>query len=205
MLFALFHYSSHKSGEKGVWCKWSCFKFRVELSSEEKGVDTPWQFSNFAKTPVWRHAREDHTCFLKLLNIFRIDLIAMPVSLGNFISFVSFMSESSPLQYGGVGTETHSASEFIIFYLLFLVRHHIYYGISSFFIYFSSISPFEPYNVSRVLDNRHLHAITETQIWDFIFAYKFYDFYFPFNASSSETARNEHTAIFFQYSEFNSS
>jgi len=71
----------YELGEQGMWHQGPGQEFRVELGAEEEGVLAARQFGDLHEDAVRRAAGEDQAAFLELLDIFRVDFVAMAVAL----------------------------------------------------------------------------------------------------------------------------
>src|SRR3989338_3449702 len=85
-------------------------KFWVKLSAEKERMDIPRKLRDFHQYAVGRGAGKYETRLLKLSDILRVHLVAMPMTLRDNLLPVRIRGNSALLEMSGVGTEPHGRS-----------------------------------------------------------------------------------------------
>lgn len=87
---------------------WPRFEFRVELASEE-----PWvalQLHDLDKITLWRCAADDKSALFESASQIVVELVAVPVPLGDVDLLIRFVSQCVFYQSAGIGTQSHGTA-----------------------------------------------------------------------------------------------
>src|ERR671912_1771669 len=106
---ALLHGRVDEAPEQGVRFEGTRFQLRVILDADEPGMVLV--FHDLRQNPVWRHAREAQALRLQLVPVGHVDLVAVPVALGDFRAAIDLRHLAALLQRGLERAEAHGAAE----------------------------------------------------------------------------------------------
>src|SRR3989344_5186999 len=160
----------------------------MELGAEEEGVNARGEFRNFHKAAVGRFTGEDETCFFELLDVVGIDLETVAVALRNRGFPVAFGRDGPLLKLARVGAQAHRATVVFLGEFLHLLRQYHDDGMLGLRVYLGRMRALEPRDVAREFDGGKLHAVTEAEVRNFIFADEADCMYLALDARLAEAA-----------------
>lgn len=134
-------------------------EFRMELRAEEERMHFLRQLGDLHQMAVRRAAGEHQSLGLEIGHIGRIDLVAMPVALGNDFLAVRSTSDGPFAQSGLISAKTHTAAIAIVSQDILLGLHDVDDDILRARVHFPGIGVPEAENVAGVFDDDHLHAV----------------------------------------------
>src|SRR3989344_3499448 len=168
--------------------QWASFEFRMELRTEEKWVDRTWELGDFHELAVGRFAGEHESGFFYFFYKILVHFISMSVTFRYLFTVVCFASDRSITKYTRICAQAHRGAVIAVFHMFFLFWHDIDYHMRTVRIYLRRMLVFPTNHITAILDNRELHTVAETQIWNLVLPGIFDRHDHPFNSRLPETA-----------------
>ncbi len=109
--------------------------------------------------------------------------------------FVCLVRQRSLLEKSRVGSKAHCTAILFAFYISLLLRHDIYHRVRGLGIYFHGMRLLKSDHMPRIFDHCQLHAITKTEIRDFVLTTETDSLYFPFHPARTKPTWDENAIV----------
>src|SRR3989344_733891 len=173
-------------------------EFRMELARQEERVFLFRQFGDFHQHAVGRCGGKYQPGILQILDIGRIDFIAMAMALEDAAGTIGSVRDRFRHELRFIMPETHRRAVIFLTQILFLGWHNIHDRIRRIRTDLGGMGAFPSQYMAGVFDDHQLHTVAETEIRDLVLAAIADGGYFPLDAARAETTRDQDTIVLLQ-------